>query len=67
MDLDLAGKSAIVAASSKGPGMACALALAAEGARVTSCARSEAELGTTAPAWAGAVYQVDGGSVASIV
>jgi 3-oxoacyl-[acyl-carrier protein] reductase len=44
MDLGLAGKTAIVAASSKGLGKACALALAAEGARVTVCARHEADL-----------------------
>jgi 3-oxoacyl-[acyl-carrier protein] reductase len=44
MDLGLAGKTAIVAASSKGLGKACALALAAEGARVTVCARHEIDL-----------------------
>jgi 3-oxoacyl-[acyl-carrier protein] reductase len=44
MDLGLAGKTAIVAASSKGLGRACALALAAEGARVTVCARHEPDL-----------------------
>lgn len=44
MDLGLAGKTAIVAASSKGLGKACALALAAEGARLTVCARHEADL-----------------------
>lgn len=44
MDLGLAGKTAIIAASSKGLGKACALALAAEGARVTVCARTEADL-----------------------
>lgn len=48
MDLGLAGKTAIVAASSKGLGKACALALAAEGARVTICARSEPELAAAA-------------------
>jgi 3-oxoacyl-[acyl-carrier protein] reductase len=42
--LGLAGKTAIVAASSKGLGKACALALAAEGARLTVCARHEADL-----------------------
>ncbi len=39
MDLGLDGKVALVAASSKGLGKACALALAREGARVTVCAR----------------------------
>ena len=48
MDLGLAGKTAIVAASSKGLGKACALALAAEGARVTICARTEADLAAAA-------------------
>ena len=44
MDLGLNGKVAIVAASSKGLGRASALALAREGARVTICARTEADL-----------------------
>jgi 3-oxoacyl-[acyl-carrier protein] reductase len=44
VDLGLAGKTAIVAASSKGLGKACALALAAEGAHVTVCARTPADL-----------------------
>ena len=44
MELGLKGKVAIVAASSKGMGKACALGLAAEGARVAMCARTEAEL-----------------------
>jgi 3-oxoacyl-[acyl-carrier protein] reductase len=44
MDLGLSGKSAIVAASSKGLGKASALALAREGARVTICARTETDL-----------------------
>jgi 3-oxoacyl-[acyl-carrier protein] reductase len=44
MDLGLAGKTAIVAASSKGLGKASALALAREGANVTVCARSEGRL-----------------------
>ena len=39
MELGLNGKVAIVAASSKGMGKATAMALAAEGARVTMCAR----------------------------
>jgi 3-oxoacyl-[acyl-carrier protein] reductase len=48
MDLGLAGKTAIVGAASKGLGKACALALAAEGARVTICARTEPELAAAA-------------------
>ena|SRR6266850_1532838 len=41
MDLGLAGKRAIVTGSSKGIGRAIAAVLAAEGARVTICARGE--------------------------
>ncbi len=44
MDLGLKGKVAIVAAASKGMGKATATGLAAEGARVTMCARTEADL-----------------------
>ena len=44
MDLGLKGKVAIVAAASKGMGKASAMGLAAEGARVTMCARTEADL-----------------------
>ena len=44
MDLGLAGRTAVIAASSKGLGKACALALAAEGASVTICARTAADL-----------------------
>ncbi len=44
MDLGLKNKIALVAASSKGLGRACAEALAAEGAKVTLCARNEADL-----------------------
>lgn len=42
MDLELGGKVALVTAASKGLGRASAAALAAEGARVVMCARSEA-------------------------
>jgi 3-oxoacyl-[acyl-carrier protein] reductase len=48
MDLGLNGKVALVAAASKGLGKASALALAREGARVTICARTEADLYATA-------------------
>lgn len=44
MDLGLKGKVAIVAAASKGMGKAVATGLAGEGARVTMCARTEADL-----------------------
>lgn len=44
MELGLNGKVAIVVASSKGMGKACALGLAQEGARVTMCARTETDL-----------------------
>jgi len=48
MDLGLEGKVALVAASSKGLGLACATALAAEGARVVMSARNESDLETAA-------------------
>jgi 3-oxoacyl-[acyl-carrier protein] reductase len=44
MDLGLTGKVALVTAASKGMGKACALGLAAEGARVAMCARTAADL-----------------------
>jgi 3-oxoacyl-[acyl-carrier protein] reductase len=50
MDLGLSGRSAVVAASSKGLGRASALALAREGARVTICARDPEELESSAEA-----------------
>ncbi len=48
MDLGLKGKSALIVAASKGMGKACALGLAAEGARVAMCARGEAALSEAA-------------------
>jgi 3-oxoacyl-[acyl-carrier protein] reductase len=48
MDLGLKGKTALVTAASKGMGKACALGLAAEGARVAMCARTEGDLGAAA-------------------
>jgi 3-oxoacyl-[acyl-carrier protein] reductase len=48
VDLGLNGKVALVAASSRGLGKASALALAREGARVTICARTEADLNAAA-------------------
>ena len=44
MDLGLTGKVALVTAASKGMGKACAMGLAAEGARIVMCARTESEL-----------------------
>ena len=44
MDLGLRGKVALVTAASKGMGKACAMGLAAEGARVAMCARNEGDL-----------------------
>jgi 3-oxoacyl-[acyl-carrier protein] reductase len=44
VDLGLNGKVALVAASSRGLGKASALALAREGAKVTICGRTEADL-----------------------
>lgn len=48
MDLGLKGKTALVTAASKGMGRACAMAFAAEGARVVLCARTQADLKRTA-------------------
>lgn len=48
MDLGLKGKVALVTAASKGMGKACAMGLAAEGARVAIAARTEADLKVTA-------------------
>ena len=47
MDLGLKGRTAMIAAASKGIGRACALALAAEGCRVSLCARGTDELERT--------------------
>lgn len=58
MDLGIAGRVALVTASSKGLGRASALALAAEGASVVICARGEEALATTASAIADAGGEV---------
>ena len=44
MDLELKDKVAIIGGASKGLGRACAEALAQEGARITICSRTEADL-----------------------
>jgi 3-oxoacyl-[acyl-carrier protein] reductase len=44
MDLELQGKVAIIGGASKGLGRACAEVLAAEGARITICSRTQADL-----------------------
>jgi NAD(P)-dependent dehydrogenase (short-subunit alcohol dehydrogenase family) len=44
MDLGLKGKTALVTGGSKGIGLACAKALASEGARVAICSRSRANV-----------------------
>ena len=62
MDLGLTGKVAVVAASSQGLGRASALALAREGARVTICARTEADL----QAAAGDIRQQTGAEVLAV-
>jgi 3-oxoacyl-[acyl-carrier protein] reductase len=48
MDLGLTGRVALVTAASKGMGKASAMGLAAEGARVVMCARTESDLKTAA-------------------
>jgi len=48
MDLGLRDRTALVTAASKGMGKACALGLAAEGARVVMCARTETDLRSSA-------------------
>ncbi len=54
MDLGIAGKVALVAASSRGLGRAVAEELAAEGVNLILCARGEQELAETAAAIRGA-------------
>jgi 3-oxoacyl-[acyl-carrier protein] reductase len=63
MDLGITGKNAIVCASSKGLGKACAMALAAEGVNVWICARHEETLDRAAADIAAA----GGGSATPVV
>jgi 3-oxoacyl-[acyl-carrier protein] reductase len=63
MDLNIKGKSAIVCASSKGLGRACALALAKEGVNVWICGRTPSSLEEARAVIAAA----DGGGVQTVV
>jgi 3-oxoacyl-[acyl-carrier protein] reductase len=73
MDLELAGKVAIVTGASRGIGRAIAAALAAEGARVCGCARGAEALGEAMAALPGGPHHAvaadvtDPGAAASIV
>ncbi|RIK36706.1 MAG: 3-oxoacyl-ACP reductase [Chloroflexi bacterium] len=68
MDLGLAGKVAIVAASSKGLGFACAASLAREGASVVMCSRNAAAITAAAEAVGReAVAAENGGSAFGMV
>lgn len=58
MDLGLAGKVALVTASSKGLGLGSALALSQEGAKVVLCARDEAALAKATAAMPGEALAV---------
>ena len=58
MDLGLAGKVALVTASSRGLGRASAQALSQEGAKVVLCARDEAALAEAAAAMPGEALAV---------
>jgi len=63
MDLNISGKSAIICASSRGLGKACALALAKEGANVWISARHTEALDETARE----IAAVEGGAVQAVV
>ena len=63
MDLGIKGKKAIVCASSKGLGKACAQALAGEGVNVLICARNEEALAAAAES----IRETGGGQVQTLV
>ena len=58
MDLGLAGRAVLVTGGSKGIGLACADAFAAEGARVAICSRSEEHLAVASRALAARGHSV---------
>jgi len=58
MDLGLSGKTAMITGASRGLGRAMALALAAEGVRLSLCARGADALNSTAAELKGAGHQV---------
>jgi NAD(P)-dependent dehydrogenase (short-subunit alcohol dehydrogenase family) len=58
MDLQLTGKTALVTGATAGIGLAIARSLAAEGAKVVICGRSQANLDTAASAIGGSVRAV---------
>jgi len=63
MDLKIAGRKAIICASSKGLGKACALALAAEGVDVWICARSSGPLQSAAEE----INSIGGGKAIAVI
>jgi 3-oxoacyl-[acyl-carrier protein] reductase len=62
MDLDISGRRAAVAASSRGLGLACARALAAEGVRVALCSRDRDRVEAAARS-----LRADGGDAVGLV
>ncbi|MEX1158845.1 MAG: SDR family oxidoreductase [Thermomicrobiales bacterium] len=67
MDLGLSGKVAIVAASSKGLGRACATQLAREGATVVMCSRNQAAIEAAAGETQRAAIEAENGGSAHAV
>jgi 3-oxoacyl-[acyl-carrier protein] reductase len=63
VDLAIAGRRALVCASSRGLGRGCAAALAAEGVHVTLTGRNPDSLARTAAEWRAAYPQVEVGEV----
>jgi 3-oxoacyl-[acyl-carrier protein] reductase len=67
MDLKLKGKTALVAASSRGFGKAVALGLATEGAKVAMCSRTEADLNLAVEEVRAAGQEVYGGAAGEVL